>query len=86
MVVLIHISVQTLIPMAAAPASPPWPARFAALLRIAQVSIFGLSPGATDIFDSYSSSKINEEMWEERWDCREVSAVIIDNFCDVTIT
>ena len=45
MVVLIHISVQTLIPMAAAPARPPCPARFAALLRIAQVSIFGLSPG-----------------------------------------
>ena len=37
--------VHTLIPMAAAPASPPWPARFAALLRIAHVSIFGLSPG-----------------------------------------
>jgi hypothetical protein len=41
--------VQTLIPIAAAPASPPWPARFAALLRIDQVSIFGLSPVAADI-------------------------------------
>ena len=37
--------VQTLIPIAAAPASPPCPARLAALLRIAHVSIFGLSPG-----------------------------------------